>query len=451
MIRPLLAALAATLAITAAPLRAAEVSTFTLDNGLEAVVIEDHRAPVVVHMVWYRVGAADEPPGRSGIAHFLEHLMFKGSENFPAGVFSRIVKANGGSDNAFTSWDYTAYFQRIAADRLDLVMEMEADRMRGLEMTEDDATTERGVILEERNQRIDSDVGAQFGEQRSAAQYLNHPYGRPIIGWRHEVEGLTHADALDFYRRYYAPNNAVLIVAGDVRPDEVRRLAEARYGPLAPTPDLAPRLRPQEPPQRAERRLVLSDPRVGNPYLVRTYLAPERDSGDQRAAAALEVLAEVLGGEPATSVLGADLQFERKMAVQTSAFYDGMSLDDTTFGVFVVPTPGVSLTAAEAALDAVIADFLETGIDPEQLARIKARMRASDIYDRDSTQRLARRYGAALTSGLTVADVEEWPELLQQITADEVMAAAATLFDRRNAVTAMLTRPDAPVAPEATQ
>jgi len=219
----------------ASPALAETVTDFTLPNGLQVVVIEDHRAPVVVHMVWYRVGAADEPPGHSGIAHFLEHLMFKGTDEVPSGKFSEIVQAQGGSDNAFTSWDYTAYFQRVAADRLDLVMKLEADRMRDLRLTQEDVATERAVILEERTTRTDSDPGALFEEQAQAAQYLNHPYGIPIIGWRHEIEQLDRDDALAFYRRFYAPNNAVLVVAGDVTPDEVKRLAERHYGPLAPT------------------------------------------------------------------------------------------------------------------------------------------------------------------------------------------------------------------------
>ncbi|MFN4170107.1 MAG: M16 family metallopeptidase, partial [Pseudorhodobacter sp.] len=285
------------------PASAADVTRFTLPNGLEAVVIEDHRAPVVVHMMWYRTGAADEPPGKSGIAHFLEHLMFKGTENMAPGEFSATVEAQGGDDNAFTSWDYTAYFQRVAADRLDLMMRMEADRMRGLILSEQDVETERGVILEERSQRTDSDPGSLFGEQRRAALYLNHPYAIPIIGWRHEIEALGREDALEFYRTFYAPNNAILIVAGDVTPDEVRALAETHYGPIEPTPDLPPRVRPAEPPHLSERRLSMADPRVAQPYAIRTYLAPQRRAGEQAEAAALTVLAEILGGNSTTSVL----------------------------------------------------------------------------------------------------------------------------------------------------
>lgn len=428
------------LTLAALPLRAETVTDFRLDNGLEVVVIEDRRAPVVVHMLWYRVGAADEPPGKSGIAHYLEHLMFKGTSNMAPGEFSATVEAQGGRDNAFTSWDYTGYFQRVASDRLDLMMRMEADRMRGLLMSEEDAVTERAVIIEERAQRTDSDPGALFGEQRRAALYLNHPYAIPIIGWRHEMEGLTREDALEFYRRFYAPNNAILIVAGDVSPDEVRALAETHYGPIAPTPDLPPRLRPQEPPQLAERRLTMADPRVAQPYVVRSYLAPERDSGAQEQAAALTYLAELLGGSGTTSVLARKLQFEQQKAVFTSAGYSGTSLDDSSFSLVVVPVPGVSLSEAEAAMDAVLEGFLRDGIDPAAFERIRTQLRASEIYARDNTQGLARRYGEALTSGLTVADVQAWPQVLQSVTPEDVMAAARDVLDRRRAVTGWLVR-----------
>lgn len=427
--------------LTALPLWAAEVTDFKLDNGLEVVVIEDNRAPVVVQMLWYRAGAADEPPGKSGIAHFLEHLLFKGTDDLAPGEFSSVVAENGGSDNAFTSWDYTGYFQRVAADRLELMMRMEADRMRDLRLTEADIGTERDVIIEERNQRVENDPGALFAEQRRAALFLNHPYGIPIIGWKHEAEALGLEDALDFYRRFYAPNNAILIVAGDVDPEEVRVLAEKYYGALEPTPGLGPRARPAEPPQLAERRLVFEDPRVSEPYVVRTYLAPERDPGAQEEAAALTLLADILGGNGATSVLGRKLQFDAQKAIYTSAFYQGLSLDDGAFGLFIVPVPGMSLTEAEAALDGAVAEFLEEGIDPDQFARIKMQMRASEIYARDSVQHLARRYGAALTSGLTLEDVEAWPDILQAVTEDQVMAAARRVFDRRRAVTGWIRKP----------
>ncbi len=417
------------------PARAARTTTFTLDNGLQIVVLEDHRAPVVVHMVWYRVGAADEPPGKSGIAHFLEHLMFKGTDTLGPGELSKIVTRNGGSDNAFTSWDYTAYFQRVAADRLELMMRMEADRMRNLRMTRDDVETERQVVLEERAQRTDSQPSVLFREQRRAAQYLNSPYGIPVVGWRREVERLSREDAYAFYQRFYAPNNAVLVVAGDVDPDHVLALARKYYGPLAPTPGLTARHRPQEPPQLAERRLTFRDPRIAQPFIVRSYLAPERDSGDQRAAARLTMLAELLGGDGATSVLGQKLVFGSRKALFVNAGYDGVSLDDTTFSLVIVPTPGTSMQEAEEALDKAVAEFIDEGVDPDQLARVKMQLRATRIYDEDDVESLARDYGTALTSGLTEKDVQAWPALLQQITADEVIAAAKEVFDRHKAVT----------------
>ena len=412
------------LALAGLPLRAETVTDFTLENGMQVVVIEDHRAPAVVHMVWYKVGSADEPPGKSGIAHFLEHLMFKGTDTVEPGAFSATVEANGGNDNAFTSWDYTAYFQRLAADRLELVMRMEADRMRNLVLLDDNVTTERQVILEERSQRVDSDPASLFSEQRLAAQYLNHRYGIPIIGWRQEMEALTRQDGLGFYETFYAPNNAVLIVAGDVDPVEVRRLAETHYGPLKPTPGLAARVRPQEPPQLAERRISFADARVAQPYVMRTYLAPERDSGAQQKAAALTVLAEVLGGNAATSVLGTELQFETQTAIYTAAFYDGSSLDDTTFGLVIVPAEGVSLQDAEDAMDAVVARFLKDGIDPAQFARIKTQIRAATVYAADDVQGLARDYGAGLTSGLSIADIQGWPAVLDAVTPQDVLVLA---------------------------
>jgi zinc protease len=431
------------LAITAAlPALAEPVTSFTLENGLNVVVIEDHRAPVVVQMIWYRVGAADEPPGHSGIAHFLEHLMFKGTDTVGPNQFSAIVEAQGGDDNAFTSSDFTAYFQRVAADRLPLVMEMEADRMRNLRLTEEDVATEREVIIEERYQRTDSNPGALLSEQMRAAQFQNHPYGIPIIGWRHEMEQLSREDALEYYERFYAPNNATLVIAGDVEPEAVKALALEHYGPIAPSDGIVPRERPQEPPQLAERRITLADERVSEPYLIRTYLAPERDPGNQAEAAALTVLAELLGGSGQTSVLPRALQFDTQTAVYSAAFYDGLSIDDATFGLIVAPAPDVSLETAEAEMDRVIADFLKTGPDPAALDRIRTQVRAGDIYSRDDVNALARRYGEGLSVGLTLEDIESWDEALAAVTAEDIMAAAQKVFDRRNAVTGWLTRPE---------
>lgn len=411
------------------------VTTFTLDNGMDVVVIEDHRAPVVTHMVWYKTGSADEPVGASGVAHFLEHLLFKATDVLESGEFSATVAANGGSDNAFTSYDYTAYFQRIAADRLELMMQMESNRMNNLRITEEDVETERQVVLEERNQRTENNAGALAREQFRAALYQNHRYGVPIIGWKHEMEDLSLQDALDFYDLYYSPNNAILIVAGDVYPDEVRALAETYYGVIPAEPDLPERLRPEEPPQRAERRITFVDPRVSQPYMARSYLAPERDAGAQKEAAALVYLAELLGGSPFTSALGTALQFDTQTAVYTGAGYGGSSLDVTSFGISAAPSDGVSLSELEAEVDRVIADFLDAPIAEERMESIRTQLRASEIYAMDDVAGIARRYGSALTQGLTVEDVQAWPQILQEVTVEDVKTVAAKVLNKNQAVT----------------
>ena len=433
------------LSLSALPLIAAAdemVTSFTLDNGMEVVVVEDHRAPVVQHMVWYRAGSADEPVGQSGVAHFLEHLLFKATDELESGEFSAIVSANGGEDNAFTSYDYTAYFQRVAADRLGLMMKMEADRMRDIRLTEQDIVTERNVILEERNQRTENNPRALFGEQMSAAQYLNHRYGAPVIGWRHEMETLDMEDVMSFYGTHYAPNNAILVVSGDVTPEEVRALAEEHYGVIPANPELGPRLRSEEPPQNAERRVILRDPRVATEYISRSYIAPERDAGAQEKAAALRVLSELLGGGT-TSYLTEKMQFDQQLAVYTGAFYSGTSLDETTFDLVVVPAPGVSLEEAEAALDEALAGFIEDGVDTEALERVKMLVRADEIYARDNVDGIARRYGQALASGLTVEDVQAWPDVLQAVTVEDVIAAARAVFRSEGSVTGYLMKAEA--------
>ncbi len=443
------------LGLAAAPLvanAAGEVTEFTLDNGLHVVVIEDHRSPAITHMMWYRAGAADEVQGRSGIAHFLEHLMFKATDDLESGEFSSTVEANGGSDNAFTSWDYTAYHQRIAADRLGLMMQMEADRMRDLILDEAEVATERLVIIEERAQRTDSSPGALFNEQLSSAIYLNHPYGRPIIGWRHEMEELSLQDARDWYEEHYHPNNAILIVAGDATPDEVRALAEEHYGPIPANPAIEAREtreRPSEPPHIAERRVIYEDERVANPYVSINYLAPERNSGDQETAAALTLLAEVLGGSGFTSVLPRELQLEDERSLFTGAYYGGVNLDTTTFALINMPRPDRSLEQAEADILAEIDEFLEEGIDPAQFERIQFQIEAARIFEEDNVAGLARAYGTALTSGLTVADVQAWPDILAATTIDDVMAAAREIFAQEATVTGYLMRPESDATEEA--
>lgn len=412
-----------------------KVSSFDLENGLQVVVVEDHRAPIVTNMVWYRVGSADETAGKSGIAHFLEHLMFKGTKTLKPGEFSEIVSRNGGVDNAFTSYDYTGYFQRVAVDRLPLMMQLEADRMRNLVLTEEEVLPERSVVIEERNSRVENDPGSLFSELRRAAMYMNHPYHTPVIGWKHEIEKLSLQDALDFYKTYYAPNNAILVIAGDVVPDQVLALAKEHFGGLKPSDNIPPRLRPQEPPHLAPVRLEFSDPRVRQPSFARNYLAVNRKTGDQKEAAALLLLGELLGGSGISSVLGRELQLNRKIATYTTAWYSSLSLDPDTFGVFAMPAPGVSLRELEDAVDEVLAGFLSEGVDGDHLKRLKTQVAAAQIYSLDSIDSVARRYGEALTQGLTIADVEAWPDVLQAVTSEEIMAAARTVLNINQSVT----------------
>ena len=410
--------------------------TFVLANGMEAVVIPNRRAPLVHHSVWYKVGAADEPPGKSGIAHMLEHLMFKGTPTTPDGEFSSVVARNGGDDNAFTGQDYTGYYQNIAVDRLELVMRLEADRMANLSFDDDDFATEREVVLEERRGRVDNRPGALLGEQVAAAQYLAHPYGIPTIGWEHEIRGWTPADARDFYRAHYAPNNAVLVVAGDVSAAELRPLAEATYGRVAARP-VPPRVRPAEPPQRAARRLSMSDPRVTDREWSRSYLAPSYAADPDGHSIPLDVLATALGDGPASRLYQA-LVVERGIATGAGAWYSGAGLDYGRFGIRASPKPGVAIAELESAVDAEIARLLEDGVTEEELERAKFGVRAFAVYSRDSLQTLARIFGAARTSGLTAAQVERWPDEAAAVTAAQAAAAGRAVLVPERSVTALL-------------
>jgi zinc protease len=410
--------------------------SFTLANGLQVVVIPNHRAPIAIQMVWYRVGAADDPAGKSGIAHFLEHLMFKGSKDIPPGAFSKIVARNGGQDNAFTSQDYTAYFQRVAKDRLELVMKLEADRMTGLVLTDAEVLPERDVVLEERRSRTDNNPGAQLYEHTRAALYMNHPYRVPVIGWQSEIEGLTTADAIAFYRRHYAPNNAILIVAGDVTAAEIRPLAEKYYGPI-PRRELPPRVRATEPEQRAARRVVLKSPQVRQPSWSRTYLAPSYTTATGGDAYALQVLAEIMGGG-ATSRLYRSLVVEQGVAASAGAWYSADGLDSGTFGVSGSPRPGTEIDAVEAALTAQIKALLSDGVSADEVARAKRSLLAGAIYVRDSLRAGPNIFGRALTSGRTIADVESWPDRVGEVTAEAVNAAAKKVFRDNRSVTGVL-------------
>ncbi len=417
---------------------ASRLSHFKLANGMEVLVIPDHRAPVVTHMVFYRVGASDEPVGKSGIAHFLEHLMFKSTANIPSGEFSKIIARLGGQDNAFTAQDATAYFQRVAKEQLPRMMELEADRMVNLQLTDKEVQTERDVILEERRSRIDNNPSALFGEQMESVLYQNHPYRIPIIGWEHEMAQLSRKDALDFYKHYYAPNNAILVVAGDVTADEVKALAEKAYGNLKPVEGITNnRLRPTEPPARAPRRVMLEDPRAGQPSIHRYYLVPSYRTAEKGDAEALDVLVKLLA-DGSTSRFYKKAVVEERIASSANGYYDSNGLDSGKVAFYAVAQDKADLPKIEALLDSLIADVTKNGVSEAELKRAKSAYIADYIYESDSQATLARRYGWGLATGLTVEDMQEWPDRIRKVTSEDVKRVAAKYLDSRASVTGTL-------------
>ena len=443
-------ALALTFAVSATDVRAQTTvtserpATFTLGNGMQVVVIPDHRTPVVTQMIWYKVGSADETPGKSGLAHFLEHLMFKGTAAHPAGEFSQTVLKIGGNENAFTSTDYTGYFQRVPREQLAKMMEFEADRMTGLILKDENVLPERDVVLEEFNMRVANNPEARLTEQIMAALYLNHPYGRPVIGWRQEIEKLDREDALAFYKRFYAPNNATLVIAGDVELKEIRPMAERTFGQIAPQPAIpARRMRPQEPVPAAPRTVTLSDPRVEQTGVRRYYLVPSATTAAAGESPALDVLAQLMGGG-SNSYLYRALVVDRPLAISASAGYQGTSLDPSQFMISVSPKQGVEFADIEQAIDRVISDVGQNAVRAEDLERVKTQLIAEAIYAQDNQATLARWYGGALTTGLSIEDIRSWPDRIRAVTAEQVRDAAQKWLDKKRSVTGYLIKDATP-------
>ncbi len=431
--------------LIAAPLRAQTVTapppdTFTLANGMQVVLIADRRTPVVTHMLWYKVGSADETPGKSGLAHFLEHLMFKGTSNHPVGEFSQTVLKIGGNENAFTSTDYTGYFQRVPKEQLGRMMDFEADRMTNLVLQDENVLPERDVVLEEFNMRVGNNPEARLSEQIMAALYLNHPYGRPVIGWRHEIEKLDRADALEFYKRFYGPNNAILVIAGDIEARELRPAIERIYGAIPIRADFpAQRTRPQEPPPAGPRTVTLADPRVEQPGVRRYYLVPSAATAASGESAALDVLAQLLGSG-SNSYLYRALVIDRPLAVSAGASYQGTALDSTQLMISASPKPGVEFADVEKAIDGVIEDVKRNAVPAADLERVKTQLIAEAIYAQDNQATLARWYGAALTTGLGVEDIRVWPDRIRAVTAEQVRQAALGWLDKNRSVTGYLVK-----------
>lgn len=401
--------------------------TATLENGLQIVVVTNRRAPVVAHMVWYKVGSMDEPSGKTGIAHFFEHLMFKSTDTLDSGEFSSLVARNGGRDNAFTSYDYTGYFQNIAADRLDLVMRMEADRMRNLRLDADEIETERQVVLEERRSRTDNNPSSRLREQANAAFYMNHPYRNPIIGWEHEIRALTKDDLQDFYRLWYSPNNATVVVVGDVTMADVLPLVEKHYGPIAPS-DLPERPDWKEPHHEIARSVELRDPQVRQPSWSERYLAPSYSTAeDLKQVYALEVAAAILG-DGSTSKIYSSLAIEQKIATSAGAWYDPSSRGPATFGFYVSPVQDKTLDEAVEALKTEVTRIVETGITQDEVDRAIIRLTDAAEFAKDSFSGIARLLGSAVTIGVTIEEFEAWPDRIRAVTAEDVNAALAEVL-----------------------
>lgn len=430
----LLAAIVSVLPVAAQETPPPAVSHFTLANGLELVVIPDRRAPVVTHMVWYRTGAADDPAGQSGVAHFLEHLMFKGTAKYPAGTLEGKVNELGGQINAFTTADVTVYYETVPPDALGEMMNIEADRMRNLVLPEEVIDAERSVVLDERRQRVESQPGSILAEQVSATLFQNHPYRIPVIGWAQEIEDLSHEDALSFYGQHYAPNNALVIVAGDVEPEAVRQMAEDAYGNVERGPELPPRQRPQEPPTQANRTVTLRDARVSLPSFTRNWVVPSYRLAEAGEGEALDVLSAILSDGP-QSRLYQSLVVEAGIAAQAGASYSGSAFDYGRFVLYGVPRPGTTLEALEAAVDAQVDDIIANGISEAELDRVKTRFIRSTIFARDDQVNMAQTYGLWLTTDRSIADVAEWPDRIRAVTADDVKAVAAKYLRPATAVT----------------
>ncbi len=401
--------------------------SFTLDNGMMVVVIPNHRTPVVTHMVWYKVGAADEPAGKSGIAHFLEHLLFKGSEQIgrpplKPGEFSQIVRSLGGKDNAFTSQDYTAYFQSVPAEHLETVMRMEAGRMNGMNPPEKEVLSERKVILEERRQRTDNDPRGQFGEQLAAAAFVNHPYGIPVIGWKHEMDALSYADAKAFYDRWYAPNNAILVVSGDVTPGKVFQLAIDIYGKL-PREEVLKRERTRSPALNSKTSVTLEHPSIREPVVQTLFRVPSAHQ-DRQKSLALELLQEIMGGG-STARLYKSLVVKQKIATSAGFSYNNAALDDSSLWVYASPVKGQSLDVIQKALMDELRKLVKKGVDDDEIADAKNRLRNREVYARDSLTGPAMIIGYGLATGQQLNDIEYWSYDIADITAEQIQDVAA--------------------------
>ena len=405
--------------------------THQLENGLQIIVIENPRVPVITHMIWYRVGAADEPQGQSGIAHFLEHLLFKGQKHeklgsLKPGEFSKIIRSLGGNDNAFTSQDYTAYFQSIASQHLETVMTMEAGRMQGLNVPEEDVLSENKVIQEERRQRTENKPEALLDEQLREALFANHPYSIPVIGWQHEIQSLTRAQIMAFYNTYYAPNNAILVVSGDVKAQEVFETAKRTYG-LMENRETPKRLRTTSPPFRGTSTITLSDKNVQQPQFRKIFRVPSYKQSAKESLA-LQVLEEIMGAG-SSSRFYQDLVVKQKIATSAGLSYSSDSWNDGSLRVWVTPAPGISFDNIENSVNNALGNLVKNGVTDDELSDAITRLQAEAIYALDSVAGPAMVIGYSLITGSTLDDIEYWPEHIGAVTKEQIQAAAKTYLN----------------------
>jgi zinc protease len=423
------------LALPANAAQFAAPESFMLQNGLEVVLISNPRVPAVTHMLWYKVGAADDTPGHSGLAHYNEHMMFQGTEKTGSGEFLKIVANHGGHANAFTSHDYTAYYVSIAKEHLPLIMEMEADRMLHLAPSKENFAKEREVIIEERRMVIENQPESLISEEMQAMLYRNHPYHNPNIGWMHEMQGLSREDVLAFHKQYYHPANLVLVVTGDITCAELKPLAEKYYGAL-PTGERYIRNWRSEPPERGPRHIDMQNDNVKQPEFLRYYSAPSVNT-DKPLVAPAFVLAQILGGGQA-SRLYQNLVVEQKIATSIDISYNGFAVGPGELEINAVPAEGIPLLVLEEAINKAITANLAATFNNEEITRAKTLLKAESLYMRDGLEGQARALGVLLMTGLPADYLNLWPSIIDKVTESDLHKSAAAIFNDKQSVTGYL-------------
>ena len=406
-----------------------------LENGLEIVILENNRVPAVAHSIWYKVGSADEPNGKSGIAHFLEHLMFKGTNKLKPGEFSQIVSINGGKENAFTSKNYTGYFQLIHKSKLDLMMSLEADRMKNIKLIEKEFENEKKVVLEERYSRVDNNPSALLSEQMNAALYMNHPYRKPIIGWEHEIKNLDLDDTMKFYQKFYAPNNAIIVICGDVNLNDVVKIAKKYFGSIKPS-QIEKRVWAEEPTQHAPRKITLNSKNTAIPVFKRHYLVPTYTKS-KKESLTLEVFAEIFGN-PSTGILFDEFVKNKKIARSASAYYFPDGFGHTSFTISIIPKKNVNLEEIEIHLDEYINKIKKKIFNKEELQKVKKRLVNDAIFAQDSLYMGMRIFGSSLTTGYSLKEITNWPKNISLISIDDLQSFVPNIFNKKNSVTGYL-------------